>query len=111
MIIYSPPLKDHKAFDQHEFANNKDKVNFYTVLPSFNILNAVFLQVSTHVYRDTLTLTKFQEFALTLKLKLQSWTNSLGQYSILCFNSVFLTHSGFFCNPLPPIQCCLGKTS
>ena len=65
------PLNDHKAFDQHEFANNEDKVNFYTGLPSFDILKAAFLQVSPHVSRDTLTLTKFQEFALILmKLKL-----------------------------------------
>ena len=45
------PLKD-KAFDQHEFANNEDKVRFYTGLPSFDILNAVFLQVSPHVSCD-----------------------------------------------------------
>ena len=65
------PLKDHKAFDQHEFANNEDTDRFYTGLPSFDILNAVFLHVSPHVSRDTLTLTKFQEFALRLmKLKL-----------------------------------------
>ena len=57
------PLKDHKAFDQHEFANNEDIVNFYIGLPSFDILNAIFLQVSPHVSRE--------EFALTLmKLKL-----------------------------------------
>ena len=63
------PLKDDKAFDQHEFS--EDKVKFYTGLLSFDILNAVFLHVSPHVSRDTLTLTKFQEFALTLiKLKL-----------------------------------------
>lgn len=48
------PLKDHKAFDQHEFANNEDKVNFYTGMPSFDILNSVFLQVSPQVSRDTL---------------------------------------------------------
>ena len=60
------PLKDHKAFDQHEFANNEDTVRFYTGLPSFDILNAVFLHVSPHVSHDTSTLTKFQEFALTL---------------------------------------------
>ena len=67
-ILLFTPLKDDKAFDQHEFANNEDKVNFYRGLPSFDILNAVFLQVFPHVYRDTLTLTTFQEFALTLKL-------------------------------------------
>ena len=43
------PLEDHKAFDQHEFANNEDKGRFYTGLPSFDILNAVFLHFSPHV--------------------------------------------------------------
>ena len=47
------PLTGHKAFDQLEFANSEDKVTFYTGLPSFDILNAVFLHVSPHVSRET----------------------------------------------------------
>ena len=73
MIILFTSLKDNKAFDQHEFASNEDKLRFYTVLPFFDILNAVFFfQVSPRVSRDTLTVTKFQEFAWTLtKLTLE----------------------------------------
>ena len=41
--------------------------------------------------------------------KLQSWTNALGQYSILSFKSLFITYSGFFCNPLPPFNVAWGK--
>ena len=58
-------------FDQWEFENDKEKVKFYTGLPSFHILNTVFLQVSAHVTRKSRNLTTFQEFIMTLmKLKL-----------------------------------------
>lgn len=69
--LFSPPKHNDKPFDQCEFAHNEDKVRFYTGLPSFDILNTVFLQVFPYAFRDSQNLTKFQEFAMTLmKLKL-----------------------------------------
>lgn len=63
-------LKD-KPFDEREFAQSEDKVQFYTGLPSFGVLKAVFNFVAPDVSRNSLLLTKFQGFALTLmKLKL-----------------------------------------
>ena len=92
MIIYSCHLKITRH-DQHEFANKEDKVRFYTGLPSFDILNTVFLHVSRHVSRDTLTLTKFQEFALTLmKLKLDMPLKDLA----FCFGVSLSTVSRVF---------------
>ena len=65
------PRNTKPPFDQWEFENDKEKVKFYTGLPSFHILNTVFLQVSAHVTRKSRNLTTFQEFILTLmKLKL-----------------------------------------
>ena len=68
--LVSPP-KIKPPFDQWEFKSDNEKVKFYTGLPSFHILNTVFLQVSPHVSRKSQNLTSFQEFIMTLmKLKL-----------------------------------------
>ena len=55
-----------KPFDEDWFIDDDKKVDFYTGLPGFDVLKAVFRHV-----RKSMTLTKFQEFAMTLmKLKL-----------------------------------------
>lgn len=78
------PLKDQKAFEQHEFPNNEGKVNFYTGLPSFDILNAVFLQVSPHLSRDT-NFDKISRICLhTDEVETRHATERLG-LSIWCF--------------------------
>ena len=60
-----------KPFDEDWFTSDDEKVNFYTGLPGFDILKVVFRHVSPHVGRKSMTLTKFQEFSMTLmKLKL-----------------------------------------
>ena len=68
------PAPPQRPFDKDDFDGDDNKVNFYTGLPSFDILNTVFIQVSPFVKRtesQLLILTPFQEFALTLmKLKL-----------------------------------------
>ena len=65
------PRNTKPPFDQWEFENDREKVKFYTGLPSFHILNTVFLQVSAHVTRKSRNLTTFQEFIMTLmKLEL-----------------------------------------
>lgn len=70
-LFQSLKLDDEKPFDRFDFENNDEKVSFYTGLPSFDILNAVFKHVSPHVNRRTQSLTQFQEFTMTLmKLKL-----------------------------------------
>ena len=60
-----------KPFDEDWFIDDDKKVDFYTGLPGFDVLKAVFRHVSPYVVRKSMTLTKFQEFAMTLmKLKL-----------------------------------------
>ncbi|EDO29906.1 predicted protein, partial [Nematostella vectensis] len=60
-----------KPFDEDYFVNSDDKVRFYTVLPAYDVLQTVFRHVSKYVTRKSPTLSKFQEFVLTLmKLKL-----------------------------------------
>ena len=69
MIIYSH--QSNKMKNRCEFANNENKVRFYTGVSSFDTLVAVFLQDFPYVSCDTLNLAKFREFAMTLmKLKL-----------------------------------------
>lgn len=69
--LYSTSVPTSKPFDVDEFSNQDDKVIFYTGLPSFQILNTVFCQVSPFVTRKSERLTLFQEFAMTLmKLRL-----------------------------------------
>ena len=60
-----------RPFVESELRNDDKKVNFYTGLPSFEILNTVFNQIERFVTRKSQLLTPFQEFVLTLmKLKL-----------------------------------------
>ena len=70
-LIRQPNAAHKPPFGRCEFANDTEKVKFYTGLPSFHILNTVFLQVSPHVACKSRNLTAFQEFILTvMKLKL-----------------------------------------
>ena len=58
-------------FDETYFDNDNDKVRFYTGLPAYDVLQTVYQNVSVFVLRKSPTLSKFQEFVLTLmKLKL-----------------------------------------
>ena len=60
---YEAPTRD--------FLDSDDKVQFYPVLPSFEILRAVFEHVSPFVACRTLSLDCFQEFFMVLmKLRL-----------------------------------------
>ena len=69
--LFVSPTPEDKPYDEREFAQSEEKVQFYTGLPSFGVLISVFNFVAPHVTRNSLVLTKFQEFALTLmKLKL-----------------------------------------
>jgi len=47
-------------------------------------------------------------FPIIIIKELQSWTNSLGQYSVLSFKSLFITYFWVILQPPPPIQCLLG---
>ena len=58
-------------FDEAFFADDDEKVKFYTGLPSCEILHKVFFFVEPHVNRRPLVLSKFQEFSMVLvKLRL-----------------------------------------
>ena len=58
-------------FDETYFANDDEKVRFYTRLPAYDVLKTVYQNVSPFVIRKSPTLSKFQECVLTLmKLKL-----------------------------------------
>ena len=60
-----------QPFDEVYFAHDCDKVRFYIGLPAYDVLQTVCTNVSTFVIRKSVTLSKFQEFVLTLmKLKL-----------------------------------------
>ena len=60
-----------QPFDETYFANDNDKVRFYTGLPAYDVLQTVYKYVLPFVVRKSPTLSKFQEFVLTLmKLKL-----------------------------------------
>ena len=60
-----------QPIDETYFANDNDKVRFYTGLPAYDILQTVYKYVLPFVVRKSPTLSKFQEFVLTLmKLKL-----------------------------------------
>ena len=62
-----PPLR---PFGEEEFRNDDKKVQFYTGLPSFDILNIVFHRIFPFVSRKSQLLTPFQEFITTImKLK------------------------------------------
>ena len=63
-----PPLR---PFGEEEFRNDDKKVQFYTGVPSFDILNIVFHRIVPFVNRKSQLLTPFQEFIMTImKLKL-----------------------------------------
>ena len=58
-------------FNEMYFANDDEKVRFYTRLPAYDVLKTVYQNVSPFVIRKSPTLSKFQECVLTLmKLKL-----------------------------------------
>lgn len=60
-----------QPFDETYFANDNEKVRFYTGLPAYDVLQTVYKYVLPFVVRKSPTLSKFQEFVLTLmKLKL-----------------------------------------
>ena len=60
-----------QPFDETYFANDNDKVRFYTGLPAYDVLQTVYKYVLPFVVRKSPTLSKFQEFVLMLmKLKL-----------------------------------------
>ena len=60
-----------EVFTEQYFEGNDEKVQFYTGLPSFEVLKKTFSFVSPRVNRRSLLLTKFQEFVLLLiKLRL-----------------------------------------
>ena len=66
-----PEAPKQRPFVESELRNDDKKVNFYTGLQSFEILNTVFNQIECFVTRKSQLLTPFQEFVLTLmKLKL-----------------------------------------
>lgn len=66
-------------FDVTYFANDNEKVRFYTGLLAYDVLQTVYQYVLTFVVRRSPTLSKFQEFVPTLmKLKLNMPMQDLG---------------------------------
>ena len=62
-----------KPFEENWFAEDDEKVAFYTGISGFDVLSTVFRHVSSHVHSESMTLSKFQEFILTLmKLRLNT---------------------------------------
>ena len=69
-LVNTEPLP-LRPFGEEEFRNNDKKVQFYTGLPSFDILNIVFHRIVPFVNRKSQLLTPFEEFIMTImKLKL-----------------------------------------
>ena len=65
------PSASRPPFDETYFANDDEKVRFYTGLPAYDVLKTVYQNVSPFVLNKSPTLSKFQECVLTLmKLKL-----------------------------------------
>ena len=64
--IYAMKNMTIRPFDESYFAEDDAKVRFYTGLPSFDILKKIFNFVAPHVKRNSLNLSKFQEFIMTL---------------------------------------------
>ena len=58
----------HASFDREDMRNN-GKVLFYTSLPSFEVLEALYEHVAPHISRKLQNLTKFQELLIKLRLK------------------------------------------
>ena len=68
LVARVPP---QRPFCEDEFRNDDKKVNFHTVLPSLDMLKAVFLRLNPFVARKAQHITRFQEFVMTLmKLRL-----------------------------------------
>ena len=64
--IYAMKNMTIRPFDESYFAEDDAKVRFYTELPSFDILKTTFNFVAPHVKRNSLNLSKFHEFIMTL---------------------------------------------
>ena len=64
--IYAMKNMTIRPFDESYFAEDDAKVRFYTGLPSFDILKKISNFVAPHVKRNSLNLSKFQEFIMTL---------------------------------------------
>ena len=65
-----PKSSGYQAPDR-DFFKSDDRVQFYTGLPSYEVLMAVFEHVVPHVTRRTQSLDRFQEFVMALmKLRL-----------------------------------------
>ena len=86
------------SFDESYFAEDEDKVWFYTGLPAYDVLQTVFRKVSTFVVRKSQTLSKFQEFILTgrgskrfasIKIGSIPIVDILSKYRLLTFSSSF----------------------
>ena len=69
-LVNTAPLP-LQPFSKEEFRCDDKKVQFYTRLPSFDILNIVFHRIVPFVNRKSQLLTPFEEFIMTImKLKL-----------------------------------------
>ena len=69
-LVNTAPLP-LQPFGKEEFRCDDKKVQFYTRLPSFDILNIVFHRIAPFVNRKSQLLTPFEEFIMTImKLKL-----------------------------------------
>ena len=83
-----------RPLDESDLCNNDKKVNFYTGLPSFEMLNIVFRQIEHSVARKSELLIPFQQFVLTLmKLKLNMPLEDLAYHfnvSVSTISRVFL---------------------
>ena len=86
------------SFDESYFAEDEDKVWFYTGLRAYDVLQTVFRKVSTFVVRKSQTLSKFQEFILTgrgskrfasIKIGSIPIVDILSKYRLLTFSSSF----------------------
>ena len=69
--VFDPSTKQNRPFDGSFFHNDNDKVRFYTGLHSFQVLMKTFHFIEPHVKRNSMHLSKFQEFIMMLmKLRL-----------------------------------------
>ena len=71
LLSLAPPQQPFQAMGKDEFRSDDNKVKFYTGLPSFDILHAVFRRIAPFVTRKSQLLMPFQEYVLILtKLRL-----------------------------------------
>ena len=81
-----------RPFGEEEFRNDDKKVQFYTGLPSFDILNIVFHRIVPFVNRKSQLLTPFEEFIMTImKLKLNMPFEDLAYRFNVSFSTVSRT--------------------